>query len=95
MLLTVWSTRSGKLLGDALAGETAVVWAGHSYQFNVDAGVSVDITEFEALVSKAEVSLRAGDTVVAGTTSLAAIDNVWQRGRMTHWRQPRIGQTHQ
>lgn len=62
-----------KSLGDALAGAAPVVCADGGYQLNADAGVTVDVTEFEAFAGKAERDLRGGDTASALPNSLAAI----------------------
>jgi DNA-binding SARP family transcriptional activator len=58
-------------LGDVLSGEPPVVYSGGGYQLNVDAGVGVDVANFDALVRAAERQLAIGDTA-------AAVES-WQR----------------
>ena len=52
-------------LGDALSGEPPVVYSCGGYQLNVDAGVGVDVANFDALVRAAERQLVIGDTAAA------------------------------
>ena len=58
-------------LGDVLSGEPPVVYSGGGYQLNVDAGVGVDVANFDALVRAAERQMAIGDTA-------AAVEH-WQR----------------
>jgi DNA-binding SARP family transcriptional activator len=61
------------LLGDALGGAPPVVYTGGCYQLNVDAGVRVDIGQFERLADLAERQARAGDTAAAVASWQAAV----------------------
>ncbi len=54
-----------KLLGDAIAGAPPVLQDDGRYYLNVDAGVAVDITRFDALVRDGDQHSRAGRTVAA------------------------------
>jgi two-component SAPR family response regulator len=62
-----------KLLADALGGEPPVVSTGGGYELNIDAGVSVDVAEFDTLATRAEGSFRVGDVGRALPDSLAAL----------------------
>jgi len=42
-----------RMMGDALNGAPPVIYSGGWYRLNVDAGVAVDIAEFDALVDSA------------------------------------------
>jgi DNA-binding SARP family transcriptional activator len=53
------------LLGDALAGRSPVTPANGGYELNVDAGVRIDIGEFDALVANGDRHKRAGDITAA------------------------------
>lgn len=62
-----------KLLGDALGGEPPVVSTGGGYELNIDAGISIDIAEFDTLAIRAESSFRVGDVGRALPDALAAL----------------------
>jgi len=52
-------------LGNALSGKPPVVYSAGSYQLNVDAGVGVDIANFDGLVRAADRQLAIGDITAA------------------------------
>jgi DNA-binding SARP family transcriptional activator len=52
-------------LGDALSGEPPVMYSSGGYQLNVDAGVGVDVANFDALVHAAERQVAVGDIPAA------------------------------
>jgi DNA-binding SARP family transcriptional activator len=54
-----------QLLSDALAGASPIVYSGGAYELNIDAGVGVDIVQFDDLARTAERQLREGDTTAA------------------------------
>jgi DNA-binding SARP family transcriptional activator len=61
------------LLGDALGGAPPVMYASGAYRLNVDAGVCVDIGQFEALAGHATRQLRAGDADAAMSSWRTAV----------------------
>jgi hypothetical protein len=61
------------LLGDALAGRSPVTPADGGYELNVDAGIRIDIREFDALVSRGDRHKRAGDVATAIRSYEAAL----------------------
>lgn len=62
-----------KLLDDALEGAAPVVCAGGGYQLNTEAGVAVDITEFDTLAHRAEHGFLTGGANGALPCSLTAL----------------------
>lgn len=50
-----------KLLGDALGGAAPVVCTAGGYELNIEAGVSVDVAQFDVLAGRAEREFRGGD----------------------------------
>jgi DNA-binding SARP family transcriptional activator len=62
-----------KLLGDALGGAAPVVCARGGYELNIEAGVSVDVVEFDVLAGRAESEFRDGDPVRALSLAQAAL----------------------
>jgi len=54
-----------QLLGDALEGAPPIIYSAGVYQLNVDAGVKVDIVQFDALSRTAEQNLRQGNVTAA------------------------------
>jgi DNA-binding SARP family transcriptional activator len=61
------------LLGDALAGRSPVTSANGGYELNVDAGVRIDIREFDALVASGDRRKRAGEISAAIRSYEAAL----------------------
>lgn len=62
-----------KSFGDALGGAAPVVYTNGGYQLNTDAGVAVDIGQFDTLVDRAERGFRDGDMAAALPSALHAI----------------------
>ncbi|WIX99161.1 bacterial transcriptional activator domain-containing protein [Amycolatopsis mongoliensis] len=62
-----------KQFGDVLDGAAPVVYADGGYRLNTDAGVSVDIGQFDALSDRAERGFHSGDTASALEHALGAI----------------------
>ena len=62
-----------KSFGDALDGEAPVVYADGGYQLNTEAGVAVDIGEFDLSVERAERGFRDGDIAAALQSAQHAI----------------------
>jgi DNA-binding SARP family transcriptional activator len=62
-----------RLLGDALSGRSPVTPADGGYELNVEAGVRIDITEFDALVARGDRHRRGGDTTAAIRSYEAAL----------------------
>jgi len=54
-----------RLLGDAINRARPVVHSGEIYRLNVEAGVAVDITTFDALARRGDQYWRAGDWLAA------------------------------
>jgi DNA-binding SARP family transcriptional activator len=66
-----------KLLGDALEGAAPVVSTGGGYELNAEAGVAVDITEFDTLAGLAERGF-GGEGTNGGLPSLLAAIALYQ-----------------
>ena len=62
-----------KSFGDALAGAAPVVYTDGGYRLNTEAGVAVDIGQFDTLVDRAERGFRNGDVAGALQSALHAI----------------------
>lgn len=62
-----------KSFGDALDGAAPVVYTDGGYQLNTEAGVAVDIGEFDTLVDQAEWGFRNGDVADGVRFALHAI----------------------
>ncbi len=62
-----------KELGDAIGGAPPVVHVDRSYRLNVDAGIGIDIVEFEKHVSAAEHSARAHEEQGSATAYATAV----------------------
>ena len=54
-----------RLLGDAIDGAVPVVHTGEIYRINIDAGISVDITAFDALTRQGDADWHAGALLAA------------------------------
>jgi DNA-binding SARP family transcriptional activator len=67
----VYATR--KQFGDVLDGAAPVVYSDGGYRLNTDAGVAVDVGQFDALVDRAEYGFRSGDADSALEDALSAI----------------------
>jgi DNA-binding SARP family transcriptional activator len=63
-----------KLLGDALKGAAPVVFTDGGYALNTEAGVAVDITDFDAVAGRAGCAFWTGDLAAALPSALAAIE---------------------
>jgi DNA-binding SARP family transcriptional activator len=50
-----------KLLGDVIGGESPVLVDGDSYRLNVDAGIAIDVTQFDQEVDEGERNVQSGD----------------------------------
>jgi len=61
------------LLGEALGGATAVVQSSGYYRLNHEAGVVVDVSQFEVLAAQSDWYARTGDTSVAASLAERAI----------------------
>lgn len=64
----------GETLKDVLAGAPPVLYVAGAYCINTRAGIGVDIADFDALASDAELQKRAGNIEASVDSSLAAID---------------------
>jgi len=62
-----------RLMGDALQGAPPVVYNGGWYRLNVEAGVAVDVAEFDALVDAGDRLLQLGEAISAAETYQAAV----------------------
>lgn len=62
-----------KLLGDALGGAAPVIYADGYYRLNVEAGIAVDVTRFEAFVSAGLRLMRSGQHATAILTYEQAV----------------------
>jgi DNA-binding SARP family transcriptional activator len=62
-----------QLLGDGIHGALPVVHAGEIYRLNVEAGIAVDITTFDALARRGEQHWRAGDWSAASNCYTDAV----------------------
>ena len=63
-----------RLLGPALDGAPPVVYNGGWYRLNVDAGVAVDLTEFERLAASGDQLMNADEPDAGAVAYQAAID---------------------
>lgn len=63
-----------KLLGDALKGATPVVFTGGGYGLNTEAGIAVDIADFDAVAGHAEREFCDRDIAAALSSALTAIE---------------------
>ena len=54
-----------RLLGDAMAGHHPVLRDSGVYRLNVEAGIAVDVAEFDAAVERGDQEARAGDHAAA------------------------------
>lgn len=68
-------------LADALAGQPPIVHMGNHYALNLDAGLGVDVLEFESTVEAGHCLLSAGSTAAAIESYEHAI--VFYRGDLT------------
>jgi DNA-binding SARP family transcriptional activator len=89
LLLTLWPSgdrllarqslnslvhRLRQLFADALEGDGPVVYADGAYRLNVDAGVSVDVAEFERLISEGDRLRLRRDTAAARDCYARAVE---------------------
>jgi DNA-binding SARP family transcriptional activator len=63
-----------RLLGPELGGAPPVIYSGGWYRLNLEAGVAVDLTQFEQLAASGDLALAAGDADAAAQAYQAAVD---------------------
>jgi two-component SAPR family response regulator len=62
-----------QLLNDALSGAPPIVYTAGSYELNTQAGIGVDITDFDMLVTAGERQWRLGDMTAAADSWRQAV----------------------